>query len=205
MTRRILAKITYVNVVATVALFVVLGGGALAANRYLITSTRQISPTVLKRLQGAQGPRGPQGAQGLPGSTGPAGAAGVPGAAGPAGSNGSNGTNGLPGAPGTAVAYGLVSPTGTLDTNIQKGVASVTMGAIGVYCVAPAAGVDFTNKRAVAIRDVGNSDPASSIATRAATGSLCPVGDVEIHTSTITALAPTSATAANNGFFFMVP
>jgi len=58
--------------VALVALFLALGGVATAASHYLITSTKQISPNVLKKLEKA-GPRG------APGSTGAAGAAGAAG------------------------------------------------------------------------------------------------------------------------------
>jgi hypothetical protein len=54
-------------------------GGALAAKHYLINSTKQINPKVLKKLHGKPGPqgaRGIQGAQGTPGIQGPAGAEG---------------------------------------------------------------------------------------------------------------------------------
>lgn len=59
--------------IAAVVLAVLGGGSAFAASRWVITSTRQIKPSVLRHLHGArgqQGPRGFQGAQGLPGSSG---------------------------------------------------------------------------------------------------------------------------------------
>jgi len=45
-------------IIALAALFLAFGGGAVAANHYLITSTKQIKPSVLKALKGAKGPRG---------------------------------------------------------------------------------------------------------------------------------------------------
>ena len=59
--------------VALVALFLALGGVATAATHYLITSTKQISPTVLKKLEKT----GPRGATGSTGAAGTAGAAGT--------------------------------------------------------------------------------------------------------------------------------
>ena len=73
-------RITYANVTATLALVLAMSGGAVAANHYLVNSTKQISPKVLKKLTGKTGKAG------KPGATGPAGAAGAQGpATGPAG------------------------------------------------------------------------------------------------------------------------
>src|ERR1700722_4091673 len=70
-------RMTYGNVVATLALFLAIGGGtAFAARHYLITSTHQIKPSVLRSLHGARGPRGRNGAAGATGATGAAGASG---------------------------------------------------------------------------------------------------------------------------------
>jgi hypothetical protein len=61
-------------VVASLALFVSLCGTGIAASHYLITSTRQISPRVLRALRqvgprGATGPAGPAGTAGTAGIT----------------------------------------------------------------------------------------------------------------------------------------
>jgi hypothetical protein len=65
------------TVVACLALFFALGGSALAAKKYLITSTSQIKPSVLKSLQGKRGPAGTPGTPGAPGAAGAAGAVGA--------------------------------------------------------------------------------------------------------------------------------
>ena len=101
-------RLTYANVAMTLALVFAMTGGAYAANKYLITSTKQISPKVLKALKGhngangangAAGAAGAQGAQGPAGATGPAGAGatGPAGPAGPTGPTGQAGTNGTTG------------------------------------------------------------------------------------------------------------
>jgi hypothetical protein len=67
-------RISYANVVATMALVFALGAGsAYAAHKlhYLISSTKQIKPSVLKTLHGAKGPAGVTGPAGAPGPTGP--------------------------------------------------------------------------------------------------------------------------------------
>jgi hypothetical protein len=84
---------TYANAVMTLALVFAMTGGAYAAKRYLITSTKQISPKVLKQLQGIAGPAGPQGPQGPAGANGKDGAQGLPGEKGAGGSNGKDGVS----------------------------------------------------------------------------------------------------------------
>jgi hypothetical protein len=94
MFSRIRKRITYANVAMTLALLLAMSGGAYAASKYVITSTKQISPKVLKALAGKPGVKGSVGA---PGAVGPAGArgetgtAGAPGKEGPAGKDGVNG------------------------------------------------------------------------------------------------------------------
>src|SRR5689334_19155805 len=73
---RMRRHLTYANVVATLALVFAMTGGALAAKHYLLTSTKQIKPSVLAKLRGRTGPRGAAGPAGLRGETGAAGASG---------------------------------------------------------------------------------------------------------------------------------
>ncbi len=100
------------TVVALVALFVALGGTAVAANHYLITSTSQIKPSVLKTLKGAQGAPG---ASGKAGPSGAPGASGSPGPGGPGGSTGPGGATGPAGPTGPAGVKGLTGSGGTLS------------------------------------------------------------------------------------------
>jgi hypothetical protein len=73
-------RFTYANVTATLALVVALGGGtAWAADTYLVTSTKQIKPSVLRDLRGARGKTGRKGAIGPAGVGGAIGATGATG------------------------------------------------------------------------------------------------------------------------------
>ncbi len=100
MFSKIRKRLTYANVAMTLALVFAMSGGAYAASKYLITSTKQIKPSVLKSLKGkagatgAAGLAGAQGAQGLKGETGAAGASVT-------GKEGEKGKEGPQGPPGT--------------------------------------------------------------------------------------------------------
>ena len=97
MLSRLRNHMSYANVVASLALFFALSGGAAyAASHYLITSTKQIKPSVLAQLKGKAGPAGTNGAGGAQGAAGPAGPAGPGGPTG-AGSPGPEGKAGSPG------------------------------------------------------------------------------------------------------------
>jgi hypothetical protein len=127
------SRLTYANVVASLALFVSLGGGAYAAFKLPRNSVGsvQIKPNAVRSSDvkngsllskdfaagqltaGTQGPKGDPGTPGTPGT------------------NGTNGTNGLDG---TARAYGHVAPNGGLTAS--KGVSGVDHVAnTGTYCV----------------------------------------------------------------------
>jgi hypothetical protein len=76
-------RLSPTTIIAGLALFFALGGTAVAASHYLITSTSQIKPTVLSKLKGKPGPQGPAGAAGAAGPQGATGSAGPQGPAGP--------------------------------------------------------------------------------------------------------------------------
>jgi hypothetical protein len=101
--------------IAGLALVFAMTGGAYAAKKYLITSTKQISPSVLKALQGkagAAGTPGAAGAQGPAGPVGPAGPGGSRGETGPAGAAGKDGAPGKDGATGKSGATGATGAAG---------------------------------------------------------------------------------------------
>jgi Collagen triple helix repeat (20 copies) len=86
--------LSYANIAATLALVFSMSGSALAAKHYLINSTKQINPKVLKALRGNKGTTGPTGTKGEKGTPGEKGA---PGPTGPNGAKGERGEQGPPG------------------------------------------------------------------------------------------------------------
>jgi hypothetical protein len=157
--------LNYANVVATLALLFAMSGGALAAKHYLINSTQQINPKVLRRLRGHAGSTGRSGA---PGAVGAQGIAGV------------NGSPGAPGANGTARAYGVIRSNGAIVEAKTRGLTAKALGG-GGYCVTPtaASGIDVSTVQAVAESDATESQTEASIVETAAAATSeasCPGG-----------------------------
>jgi hypothetical protein len=149
---------------ATVALFFALSGGALAAKHYLINSTSQINPKVLKKLAGKTGPTGTQGKEGGPGREG------SPGKEGPAGKEGKQGVTGPAG---SAVAFARVEANGTLDATHSKNIAKAEMSVTaGVYCITPSVQVQSAT---VSEPHVGGDNGAYAQANIPATGDAATV------------------------------
>src|SRR3984957_8987937 len=112
MISRVRRRFTYANVLMTLAFVFAMSGGAYAASKYVITSTKQISPKVLKSLVGKTGPAGVAGKEGAPGKEGVPGKEGPAGKEGAAGKEGKKGPEGPRGEPGSAGAKGETAATG---------------------------------------------------------------------------------------------
>jgi len=141
------------SVVVTLALLFTMSGGALAANHYLITSTKQISPKVLKKLKGNAGKKGTKGTQGAPGPQGPTGAAGDKGSTGATGAKGTEGPKGATGEPGFSALSTLpsgASESGEYGAGTPGGTAGETLETSASFPIplaedAPASQVVFTS------------------------------------------------------------
>ena len=151
------SHLSYANVVATLALFVALGGTSFAAlmitgrnvkNGSLTSADVKDRSLLRKDFKGGQLPAGRAGPQGAKGDKGDAGDAG---------------------APGTAAAYAAINPNGTLDASRSKNVISSAhppTNPTGVYCLE----LPFTPKNAVASVDLSGGGNGASAQTRVPPG-----------------------------------
>lgn len=174
--------VNYANVIATLALFLALGGGAYAAiklpkNSVTTTQVKNGSLTAKDfkkgQLKGKTGPQGPAGAPGAQGERGPAGPQGPPGL------TGDPGLKGDQGADGSAKAYAYVTTQGQVAAG-SKGIttANITAKAFGEYCIT---GLSFTPRVAIVQPDIlsnnGSDDMVAEVQTpNDGTGS-CPGSD----------------------------
>ncbi len=117
--------LSYANVAATLALVFAMSGGAMAAKHYLINSTNQINPKVIKKLKGNTGAKGAAGAAGAPGATGKEG---------PQGKEGSPGKDGKEGPSGPGIEWALVKGDGTSIIQ-QSGGISISSHFTGGYYI----------------------------------------------------------------------
>jgi len=132
MARKLLSRLTYANVAATLALVFAMGGSAVAASHYLITSKKQISPKALKEIASA----GKPGAAGSPGTTGPQGPQGAQGIQGAEGVQGVQGEKGETGAEGKSAA-GAIAWNKIVETAGESvsNPATVTLAKIGPFTI----------------------------------------------------------------------
>lgn len=146
------------TVIASLALFVALGGGAFAASGLMSGShirnhsiaEKKLTRHAIRALHGRRGPAGPQGAAG---PQGPAGTAG------------------------SALAYAHINADGTLDAAHSSGVtvANYKHNGAGVYCFS---GLSFTPHNVVATVDAASGGTSMSAVAHVALGaaSTCPSG-----------------------------
>jgi hypothetical protein len=104
--------------ISLLALVLALSGSAVAA-KYIITSTKQIKPSVLKALKGKGGAAGPQGDAGAAGPAGLQGTKGDSGATGAAGPPGTNGKTVLSGTPTPTAGIGVIGDF-YIETDVSK-------------------------------------------------------------------------------------
>ena len=201
---RITSRLTYANVMASLAMFIALGGSSYAAVKLsknsvksphikngqvknadlggnAVTTNKVKDGTLLstdfKPGQLVAGAPGPAGAAGAKGDKGDTGAKGDPGAKGDTGAQGPAGT-----ARAYAVVNGDASPTfvATHTKNFES-VTNVTGLGQGVYCLKPAAGINpdevpFT----VSVNWATGTTPALAFYHP---GFNCPDGEFEVITS----------------------
>lgn len=144
--KRLRCRLTYANVVSTLCLVLLVGGGtAFAASQLERESvgTRQlkraaVTPSKLSNASKAT-------------LTGPAGAAGKQGAQGP---QGPQGPQGVAGAPGTARAYARVAADGTIDPATSKNVISAETSGGSLLCFK----LPFTPSSVIATVEAYSSD-----------------------------------------------
>lgn len=154
-------------ILSVIALVLAIGGTSYAARKYVITSTRQIAPKVLKQLKGAQGPRGVQGTQGPLGPQGPQGPQGIP---------------GTPGAPGSARAYAQVV---TNDPNNPFYADNVGLPGqprhigVGKLCLPAPAGVNPDTS----VLMLTLSGGSAGFVTQRSRNDSCRVGEFEVWTA----------------------
>ncbi len=177
-------RFPYANVMATVAVFIALGGGAYAVGvaKNSVTSKTikngavrsadvrddgligtDIDEATLQIPVGAQGARGPKGDTGNPGVAGPPGPAGpqgpggpqgAQGPAGPQGPLGPQGPAGPQGVAGTARAYGYVAANGTVSRS-KNVIGNATMPLTGRYCITLDASISKATAVVIAQTDFG--------------------------------------------------
>lgn len=191
MLKSLRARATHANLVSTICLFVLLGGGAYAASQLAKNSVgaRQIkkdgartaevkdSSLLAVDFKPGQLPAGPPGA---------------------------------PGADGAARAFGVISDAGVLDSAWSKGITVTKItGQAGAHCVRPDAstGIDPSKVRPVATADLATgleSTHLTQISTFSYYPAQCPpAAGWEVYTQIQN--GSTAFAAADAGFSILIP
>lgn len=163
---RLRNKLTYSNVISTLCLFLLVGGGtAFAASQFEKESigTRALKKGAVTPVKLSKSAKAAL--------TGAKGATGATGAAGPQGPQGPKGDTG---AAGSALAFARIEENGAVDLTNSKNVvsANVTHPATGAYCFK---GLPFTPRSAVATPQFFEPKPVT-IAVFLGAYEECPIG-----------------------------
>lgn len=227
MLERLRPHLTYANIVASIALFAALGGGAYAAvtlpknsvgskqlKKNSVTSPKVKDGSLLARdFASGQLPAGTQGQKGDTGAQGPKGDTGTQGAKGDTGAPGADGQKGLDG---TARAYGLVNTNGAVSRSKNVGTIDHTTNS-GIYCIHLTGGVDPSTTGAVVEADLnggstsfsGTNSDDMTIAQWLSSASDCAAGTsiIEVRTGAqnFAAGAFLDNNATDEPFFLAVP
>jgi hypothetical protein len=187
---RLRKQMTYANVMSSIAVFVVLGGGAYAAatlpkNSVGSTQIKANAVSSSKVKDGSLLSKDFKPGQLVAGARGATGATGATGTAGTAGAKGDKGDKGDTGAAGAVRAYGVMRSDGTLVGARSKNVtvSNVPGNPLGAFCVTPTAdsGIDATKTTIVLTPDYNDGDGVFHIvqtvlATAATQPPDCPGG-----------------------------
>ena len=199
-------RLSYANVMATVAVFIALGGSSYAA---LTVTSRTVKNNSLKSIDLrnnsirsvdvrnnsllAKDFKAGQLPAGAPGPQGPKGDPGLPGAAGAKGDTGAQGEKGETGEPGSARGYAFVNADGTLDPSRSKNVDRAVRYDTGSYCV----NFTFEPRNVTATLNI---DPGEiGVYTQGAPS--CTIGPNEYNVQVET--ANSSGAAANDEFYLV--
>jgi hypothetical protein len=195
--QRIRGILTYANVISTVCLFLLLGGGAAFAATQLPKNSvgakqlKKEAVTLAKIAKSAQ--TSLKGATGPAGAAGPKGATGAPGGKGDKGEKGEKGLQGLTGEAGSAVAYAHVGADGGVDLENSKNIttANIEHNEAGVYCFKE---LGFAAHVAVASAD--GRGPIDGILANVVAGGGFGTCDAsaQVRVRTTTVAAPSTAT-----------
>ena len=218
LSNRVTRHLSYSNVMATLGVFIALGGAsyaavALPANSVATKQLRKNAVTSAKVKDGSLR-RGDFASDALQGLQGPQGAVG------PKGDPGQNGATGERGEPGTARAFAFVDPfscaagpNGPCKISRAKNVLGARRLETGDYCVQVAAGIDpATSGTAVGVdfsrsnSPEGNGVAMSDSSSGAGVAGGCLASEFAVETRRIPLNAPTTSEAANDvGFWILVP
>ena len=221
--KRLRDHLTYANVMATIAVFLVLAGGTAFAASQLgkeSVGTKQlkneaVTPAKLSKASkaaligpqgvagatgspGAAGAQGPTGETGAPGATGAHGATGASGPKGNTGDTGVSGREGEPGPegkPGSARAWATISFAGTVKEGV--GVVRAERFTTGVYCIYLSPDIDAS--AVAALVTVAGTD--GMVAGTTPGGCVASNNEEGVQVN----IRELDATPVNEEFFFLVP